>query len=558
MRISRPSLTTLKVKCDETRDECGNCRRLNFVCTWEDGRATSRSRSTRACARCRQKKLRCLVSEQSHFCHQCEKAGEPCNFPQRCNGHAGASSRSARLPDNHVQSSLPQGHYRDSLIDAYFACPHYFCFLTFIHRPSFTKMLQNDLIPRPLLLIVLATGLRQVDPSSPFPSAWADECRKSVVQDIFARISTMSLQTLLLLQQFEWHRGSHLSAWFLAALATRLAHALQLNLDPEDRRGDDSVSLPISVIETRRRLIWSCFAMESVPDVHHGGSRPLHAAIDPQAILTKLPGDEYSYERGLSVRSEYFSEALDAQPPMPSLSAYLIRMADIRLQIIQLAKAVKVFGLKIQDSRLPWEDNSSFSHLQQKLEVFSSCISTTLPFMQEDPSPPIPNPNISFFTLHIMFHAAYTDLFRIGTHLPRPEVPSMTPPPEFLSRCRAGAIEHALTLVSLISQAFDTITTEVDPFVSICSCLAIRTLVVERWDGEIGLVGLQDPSLQSSLEKVVQCAKRTALWSVPIRKLVSLLEGLELVTLTKSSKLFAVAELTAKHGYSLDVDDLKR
>ena len=80
------------------------------------------------------------------------------------------------------------------------------------------KMLDNGLIPRSFLLIVLATGLQLMGAAagsrerSSRADAWADESRSLVVLDVFARISTTNLQTLLLLQRYEWHCGVHLAA----------------------------------------------------------------------------------------------------------------------------------------------------------------------------------------------------------------------------------------------------------------------------------------------------------------------------------------------------------
>ena len=55
-----------KVKCDETRDVCRNCFRLDTRCTWEtpgdNEPGRRRSRNWRACARCRDKKVRTLPS----------------------------------------------------------------------------------------------------------------------------------------------------------------------------------------------------------------------------------------------------------------------------------------------------------------------------------------------------------------------------------------------------------------------------------------------------------------------------------------------------------------
>ncbi|CAM1501240.1 Fc.00g104020.m01.CDS01 [Cosmosporella sp. VM-42] len=196
-----------------------------------------RLRSNRACERCRGKKLRCATGVDGPGCHQCQKAGVRCSFsivPSQ-SGQNGAPSGFKPASYDDDKELVPRKQLL-SILDAYFDGPHYFSFSTFIHRPSFMKMLENNLIPRSLLLVVLATGLRYVDQESTSPDRWADECRNLGVLYVFSSISTTNLLALLLLQKYEWHRGAHLSTWFLSGLVFRLAHALQLHLEPSEMR----------------------------------------------------------------------------------------------------------------------------------------------------------------------------------------------------------------------------------------------------------------------------------------------------------------------------------
>lgn len=418
------------------------------------------------------------------------------------------------------------------------------------------KMLENQLIPRPLLLVVAALGLRSMDNLSAVPNSWADECRNLIVPDIFSRISTANLQTLLLLQQFEWHRGSHLSAWFLSSLSTRLAHALQLHVEPPNKRGATELSLPPPVKETRRRLIWSCFVMDSVPDAHHSGSGPLHTSVDPSKIHTRLPCDEISYEAGIEKAGPLFSDgSLSWNGEYPEVSAALVKMVDLRRQVLRYSKGLKSQELGGDGLKPPWETGSVYDQLHQKLDEFSGSLPSGLQF----PPPQAARLGPSFFTLHVMCHAAYTDLFRIGTHLSGVLRASIARIPAFIGACKAGSLEHAIALIDVISKCLDADVLEPDPFIAICSCLAIKTIVIDRWNGRTELISLEDEVVKGGLQKCLACVRKTASWSLPIRKLVSCgLPMQDLGFLLLMTKLLAVADLTMKHGYHIDVGSLKR
>lgn len=441
------------------------------------------------------------------------------------------------------------------------------------------KMLDNGLIPRSLLLIVLATGLQVMGASarnlerSTRADAWADESRSLVVLDVFARISTTNLQTLLLLQRYEWHRGVHLGAWFLSGVAYRLAHALQLHLEPADVVGADTkLKLPPSVVETRRRLIWSCYAMDSVPDAHQSGARPLQSVLDPGVIRSRLPCDEVQYERGEPDRDDRLSS--------PSISAYLIRMVILRQRILTYSGSMRCAAVEREekaakhgvdfdmdmdaggsssDHRVwPWHDGSAFHALKKQLDGFAADLPAIFQLRSHASVPH--HARTAFYTLHAMFHAAYTDLLRIGTfvarHMPpsttRPRRGSVVPPPAFVHACKVEQLKHACGIAHVVAQCLQSLPSEHDPFVAICSCLAIRILVMERWrettisggpavgTNAAEVLSWDDARVKDGMAACLEAAKRTARWSMPIRKL-----------------LLAVGDLARQYGHLLDLDEFR-
>lgn len=418
------------------------------------------------------------------------------------------------------------------------------------------KMLENNLIPRSFLLIVLASGHRYTNPSSTLSEQWADECRNLLVTEIFSRISTVNLQSLLLLQRFEWHRGAHLGFWFISGLAVRMSNALQLHLEPSDRRDANTPALPVTEMETRRRLIWSCFVMDSVPDAFHAGHRPIHSAINPSGVQARLPCDERSYERGLGASGGTLTGDPGSGPS--SASAYLVRMVALRMKILHYAVSSITPHLASQFSRLPWEQGSKFYELCQELDQFKTSLPSDL--LQPIATSIKPAGSIILhLTIHVMFHAASVDLFRIGTHLARRHSSNPSPPAPFVLSCRQSRIDHALEITQVVSDWMRNPTLEHDPFVAICSCVAIRVLVVERWDGNNELVSLSSQDVKDRLETCRRCALRTAQWSIPIRKLVcpTSLKRKGLL-LTEYHQLIAISRLVGQHGFQLNLDDLPR
>ncbi|KIW28138.1 uncharacterized protein PV07_07820 [Cladophialophora immunda] len=446
--------------------------------------------------------------------------------------------------EHFVKEPLPDRRQTASILEAYFEGPHNFCFSAILHRPTFMAMLENGLVSHSLLLIVLATGMRSLDPSATSADRWADECRGLIVPQIFRRMSTVNLQTLLLLQRYEWHRGSVLSSFFLSALAIRLAFALELHLEPTERPVQTDTVLPPSVLETRRRLIWSCFIMESVPDA---GTRRLYSAMDPFAIQARLPSDESCYQRrsGTSavqptlaeLWSDRHTTSVTAPNTCPSISAYLIKMAVLRMKILHYVNSDVNGNEPLIDSP-PWLADSPFHDLQRKLEHFYATLPGELQLTVNmkhftDQSP------IPLYTLHIMYFAASADLFRIGIQARAPARRAQTAPPEhFIDLCRRGRIENALNIIKVVRQFLEGTATEHDPFIAICSCLAIRIISVEGQNTVGNPSPLLPPSVAEDLQLCVQCAARTARWSKPIQKL-----------------LFAANKLARLHGFFLDVPD---
>jgi len=552
-----------KVKCDERKDECRNCQRLDLICTWTPSasasagsqypysRPTQRSRGNKACERCRQRKTRCLDSDPTGSCGLCQQAGVFCsNSNSSLNDRPPSSDHSDIVaPD----ASIPERAEVLRLLDAYFKGPHQFCFYTFIHQRTFMQMLDENLLPKPLLLIVLATSLRCLDPKSVLPDLWADACRNQVMMEIFSRISITQLQILLLVQRYEWNRGAHASAWIISAVAVRLAHALQLNVEVSADRGKDKPRIPTTVMETRRRLLWSCVIMESMIDAGHS---PL-SGLDLASIDVRLPCDERSYQLGLETTTERLNPSQkDNQtfsfprsrpaPPDQGLSAFAVQLAVLRMQILAYTTS---YHPRNTVRRPPYENvwaSDSLVYLYER--KLDNWLHELPPEFRSTPDGLHHHRSqlIAFLNMHCMFHAIYSDLYRVADFV-KPSrreawsmpVPSPVPPESFSSYCRQGRVRHALSVAEIIQNSLQYLASEPDPFLTICACVAVRVLVIERRRDDDSYLQYAANSIESALDAAVQCARRTAQWSQPLR-----------------NTLLAISQMAGQRGYQIDVSDI--
>ena len=477
--------------------------------------------------------MRCHWPGTGESCTPCQHAGTAClpTVPSR----DGLSSRSpsgqisANLPTSTPgPDSLPSRTEMMRLLDAYFNGPHNFCFFTFIHRPTFMQLLDNDLIPRCLLLIVLATIKRIEDPLGKLADSWADESCQLVLQGIFTKISTSYLQALLLLQRYEQHRGAHLKAWFLSGLAIRLAHALQLNIDPlQNQPGSRKQTLPITVVEVRRRLMWSCLVMESMME---SGARPL-SSMRVSSIDIRLPCDETEFHLGRVTETERVSFSKDFTfvtdismgHPCHGISACAIKVAILRMQTIEYVFSYHPRNQANLPSELPWDPEAQFYKLRRKLDQMTGEVSR---FDQNSLYSHSHGDLIKLLNLHCLFQGAYCDLLRIGallTSLTASVEESIFPKPPtwFLDMCGQGLLKHAFSMAQVVSMSMRHLASDCDPFTAVCGCLAARLLVIDRRPEDNDYLSLFDPTVRASIDGAVQCARRVARWSEPVRKYVS-------------------------------------
>ena len=346
---------------------------------------------------------------------------------------------------------------------------------------------------------------------------------------VFSSPTTLTLQTLLLLQRYEWHRGDHMSAWLICALATRLAHAFQLNLEIQVLGKDFPRKVSTTVEETRRRLIWSCFVMESYIE---GGRRPL-STLDSGVIEVRLPCDENSFRMGLNTDMPTLASIANATATvLPQskeeihigISSLLVRISVLRKQILQYTLSYHPRNIGRIPPKAPWEADAPFygyeNDLQQCRTVLPENFGFNIESMYRHHSE-----LVSFVTYHCIFHGSYCDLYRIGSSLTASFLAGTSLrelPAYFVDHCRRGRLQHAFAISKIISESMPHHKAEYDPIVTICGCLALRILVIERRQDDSIFLGLSNDDVARNLGSIIRCAKRTAQRSEPIRNLVSI------------------------------------
>lgn len=456
-------------------------------------------------------KIRCTSAHSAAPCSPCQADDAECSIVRH----------EAEAPQ--IESDLPDRSELKRLLNVYFDGPHNFYFYTFIHRPTFQQKLDRGAIPDYLLLIVIATGLHFLDPKDNRADLWADKSRSLIMIDIFSPPSTTTLQGLLLLQRYEWHRASHMNAWVLSGLAIRIAQGLQLNLEiPDETR------TTITVREIRRRLMWSCLVMESMIET---GRSPL-SRLDLSSIEVRLPCDETSFQLALEsdmtgldqsgvesyVNTSHFGSR-------PGISAFLIRFAVLRREILNYTLPYHPRNRGHTPSQAPWDTNSPFWSHEQKLEDWQACLPTELQFKDEvlyRRQPLLYN----FITLHCLIHGCWCDLNRIGSYITAlsqmDDAPSLFLrfPRPFIDNCRRNRLRHAFSICKVITESTALHGIDHDPVVAVSASLAIRILTIERRSEDSLALGLTDEEVDLVLDAPIQCVKRVAERSKPISELV--------------------------------------
>ncbi|KAH8812765.1 hypothetical protein F5884DRAFT_316685 [Xylogone sp. PMI_703] len=491
-----------KVKCDKTVPSCHKCTRLGIQCPGYDAGVTKRSkddvhssveviyhnagikrRRLGSCKECHNSKNKC--SRDRPRCQRCVQKSLPCTYsrhdaqhqedsrshisPSASSEDSPGAARSSNLTQSDDQihwlrlESLPTNYSQlKLLVDLYFDRISPLRCFGFLHKPSFMQSLDRGSIieeyGEALVLIICALGARVYfsDNVEQFRSnlsaapgqAWAEKSQALVMKEILSP-SLKTLMTMILISEYATRIDEHALAFTIWGCAYQIMRLLGLDSDATERYNNNTsrtVSVDHTQKESERRLLWSCFVLDSF--IGSGIDENLRwRGNTPRA---PLPCSDHNFLE-------------QTQPPDMDLrtietlsSPNILRKSDLRSQVIYLSyMRTQVLRLiRSNDQLVPiWHSHSSFLQLIQQLDIWYNNIPNEL--MLTDLNMYIQKElNIigAVFMLHFFYHTVVCDLTR--TSLPGYDFPLASAfrhaPMAFRRQCQERCRFHANEIARLI------------------------------------------------------------------------------------------------------------
>ncbi|KAJ5773054.1 hypothetical protein N7457_007950 [Penicillium paradoxum] len=276
---------------------------------------------------------------------------------------------------------LPDKERIIMLVEEYFAHVHPLRCFGFVHKPSFMQRLDEDLESccndESLLHIICALGAKffALDYASQFPpeliltagNQWAKIAKARVFADL-DDLCLEKLMSAILLYDHDLRVGSYASAFILSGITARISQALQLNLESS---ADILCTRPNSnspiTNESKRRLMWSCYVMDSWV----GSGVNQLTLLEDKDLEIQLPCHSHNFSLGIPCITEildvgkilafipreqiYFQAAQNM-----GIEAYFIRLVGIRKRVLRYVK-------QLDSTKPPWETDSEFQQLSTEI-----------------------------------------------------------------------------------------------------------------------------------------------------------------------------------------------
>ncbi|CEI63708.1 hypothetical protein FVEN_g6830 [Fusarium venenatum] len=468
-----------KVGCDGDPRGCGNCKRLKFSCSLLSSPVENngnleileRRRVSRACFRCKDRKLKC--SGKRPTCSRCLDRGIDCHYPTSSTSQVDDSRQSPQVETSdssefvspagdsgaptqtHVQPiassasmQMPQQLLLDlginkqtvkQHIDAYFDLIHPIPCYGFLHRATLLQSWsKNELNPCVLSAICGITSRFIHRGSSEHRNTarkWIQDAESRLLQQLsHPQISDVEAWLLITLDHYLSQRVSKMLVSM--ALTSRLAYIPRLN--HEDTRQKFLVQ------ERRRRLMWSIYIMDSL----YSSGKAEFTACTPETLHIRLPCNEKSFSMDLPVTTEFLHPPSHPDTTSIGLLGYCIRVLDIRNRVQRLT-------LTITNHRKPIEQCLvAVESIENELRQFSASLPARYNLDQTAFSLRAFSPSRTpFLMLHAWYHQTHCDLFRFTIPgfregLPASEILQISP--EFTASCREKCLFHAVSVSKIL------------------------------------------------------------------------------------------------------------
>ncbi|CAK7233699.1 hypothetical protein SEUCBS140593_008688 [Sporothrix eucalyptigena] len=359
----------------------------------------------------------------------------------------GTTPGSAATDDTHALSWLyaPRLPTTPALlrraVDHYFANVHPLRCFAFVHKPTFMRQLhtyEKDGLPASdsedlaLLQIVCAHGAKfcALDYSETVaqqPSklvqaaghAWAQAAEQTLMTN-YGRISVTSLMTAVLLYDYRYRLGDFAHALVMSGVTTRMAHALQLNMEPpsqpnrantgERGEGGDGVdsteraSVVLSPVEreSRRRLMWACYVIDTWTG----------SGVDQ---LTLMRGADLHIQLPCNERDFLFQRSVVTGRLDDETSSENSGLMASYIRIVSIWKRVARYVKHLDTAALPWLPGSEFSVLDDDLRRWKEGLAPYLDFSADSIYTRLESSQLgALCLLHCTYYNAMLDLYRIA------------------------------------------------------------------------------------------------------------------------------------------------
>ncbi|KND93739.1 putative transcriptional regulatory protein PB1A11.04c [Tolypocladium ophioglossoides CBS 100239] len=475
-----------KVRCNGAHPLCSNCQRLGFPCSYDDAEAEAwsmalpRRRVRQACLSCHSRKARC--SGHLPACERCRAQGLECVYrpSKRVRTSARGSYGDVKSPQSHEGGDKDRGRddgHNDSdaaltdhpgtatpstfnydvacpdesfealigrTLDQFFRHVHHIPMYSFLHRASLMEQYNAGKVDKALLLALVGITSCLID-MGPGVRKYGDRCIDNAEALIFAdytRPSAFKVQALVFMIKHRILSNKFSSAFVLFSIASRFAAALRLNYD--------SPNLCFLAQESRRRLMWSLFCIDSGIS---SGFRDF-SLWRADKIHVSLPCNERNFEFDLPQPTEKLvpdsDEPLPPHPEDVGSIALHIRIFHIRQKIIEFTKnAVVSRNINTTDMQ------TTVLSLHRELDDFANRLPASFQFSENSLRLRGYSPRICVFVMiHVWWRQCHCDLYRIALAGFRDALPRTileTLDDSFIQHCQRQCLDHSLEMVSIFS-----------------------------------------------------------------------------------------------------------
>lgn len=232
----------------------------------------------------------------------------------------------------------------------------------------------------------------QVDPAAA-SEYYAETLTRALgsMRNAMGSASVERVQALLMLGLYEWGQTrpntGGLGAWMFVGIAVRMAHFLKLgSIDREFKKigqhverhsGSVNESQLILEREICRRTMWSCFILDRM--LACGKERV--AIIDSEKLLIQLPCSEDKFDLEMDASTGFINPSrTDPRVTDDSVLSRFVQLVGLWGDISRYS----VDGGRLTEQRPPWDTETRFCQLRERLFVFEENLPGTFTFSRSN------------------------------------------------------------------------------------------------------------------------------------------------------------------------------